>query len=225
MIIRTKSGEFRTGEASILLEFLGVRSGVAGSQRVGSDVELIASVPFKLAADVEAGQGFAWTLSTYDLDRYAERIDPGGWDIRSYLENPVVEWAHRYDIPAIGKIEGLFADDYGLHGCVFFNGKEYDPFGWGIGQRVKAGVIRAGSVGFRPLEVEIPSKADSKDGTTLIFRKQELLEFSICNVPANPLALTRVGEVGSRKEEVGSTSHFWAGFIKNGAWRQGESNG
>jgi hypothetical protein len=41
------------------------------------------------------------------------------------------------------------------------------------------------------LEVEIPSKADGADGTTLIFRKQELLEFSICNVPANPWALTK----------------------------------
>ena len=90
-------------------------------------------------------------------------------------------------IPAIGRIEGLnAADDKGLHGLVIFNDKDYDPFGWAIGQRVKAGVIRAGSVGFRVIEIEIPDKETVKDGTTLIFRKQELLEFSICNVPANP---------------------------------------
>jgi hypothetical protein len=40
-------------------------------------------------------------------------------------------------------------------------------------------------VGFRVLEVELPGKA----GEGVIFRKQELLEFSICNVPANPYAL------------------------------------
>jgi HK97 family phage prohead protease len=79
----------------------------------------------------------------------------------------------------------------GLHGLVFFNSKDYDAFGWSIGERVKAGVIRVGSVGFHVIEIEIPYKEDSKDGTSLIFRKQELLEFSICNVPANPFALAK----------------------------------
>jgi len=41
------------------------------------------------------------------------------------------------------------------------------------------------------LEIEIPLKEDSRDGTDLIFRKQELLEFSVCNVPANPFALAK----------------------------------
>jgi HK97 family phage prohead protease len=157
-------------------------------------VELITSVPFRLTADGEAVEGLPWTLSTFDLDRLGERIDPAGWDYTRYRDNPVVEWAHRYDIPAIGKIDGLTADDNGLHGMVIFNDKDYDLFGWAIGQRVKAGIIRAGSVGFRVIEIEIPSKEDSKDGTTLIFRKQELLEFSICNVPANPFALVKSTE-------------------------------
>jgi len=174
-----------------LLDYLGVKKEAAGTVKVSGDIELIAAVPFRLTADVEAGKGYPWTLSTFDLDRYAERIDPAGWDFTRYLDNPVVEWAHRYDIPAIGKIEGLAFDDKGLHGLVYFNDKSFDPFGWAIGERVKAGVIRAGSVGFRPVEIEIPSKTDSADGTSLIFRKQELLEFSICNVPANPFALAK----------------------------------
>jgi HK97 family phage prohead protease len=175
------------------LDFLGVKQETAGPQEVRGDVELIASVPFRLAAD-EAAEGLSWTLSTFDLDRFGERIDPAGWDYKRYRDNPVVEWAHRYDIPAIGKIEGLAADDGGLHGLVIFNDKDYDPFGWAIGERIKAGVIRAGSVGFRPVEIEIPDKETAKDGTMLIFRKQELLEFSICNVPANPFALTKSAE-------------------------------
>jgi HK97 family phage prohead protease len=132
------------------------------------------------------------------------------------MDNPVVEWAHRYDIPAIGKADSLYADEKGLHGSVIFNDKEYDPFGWAIGQRVKAGVIRAGSVGFRILEIEIPSKEDSKEGTTLIFRKQELLEFSICNVPANPFALAKSIEAARTEttQELGG-SMFWGGLINN----------
>ncbi|MDR0497004.1 MAG: HK97 family phage prohead protease [Treponema sp.] len=216
MIIRTKSGNFQTGNASLLLDFLGVKKETAGLVKVAGDVELIASVPFRLSADVEAGQGFPWTLTTFDLDRYGERIDPQGWDFKWYKDNPVVEWSHRYDIPAIGKIEGLAIDDNGLHGLVFFNDKSYDPFGWSIGQRVKAGVIRAGSVGFRPIEIEIPSKEDSKDGTCLIFRKQELLEFSICNVPANPFALAKTIET-AKTEQPQELNHptFWGGLINN----------
>ena len=214
MIIRTKGGEFRAGTPTVLLDFLGVKKEVAGIQKVAGEVELIASVPFRLAADVEAGQGFPWTLSTYDLDRYAERIDPAGWDFRAYMENPVVEWSHNYLIPAIGKIEGLNADDNGLHGVVFFNDKGFDAFGWGIGQRVKAGVIRAGSVGFRPIEIEIPGKEDGKDGTRLIFRKQELVEFSICNVPANPFALAgKTEQVTGNREKGDNAIPFWGSLI------------
>jgi HK97 family phage prohead protease len=216
MIIRTKSGEYRAGNASVLMDYLGVKKEPEGPQKVAGDVELIASVPFRLAADVEAGQGFPWTLSTFDLDRYGERIDPQGWDFSRYMENPVVEWSHRYDIPAIGKIENLVIDDEGLHGLVFFNDKSFDPFGWSIGQRVKAGVIRAGSVGFRVMEIEIPSKEDGRDGTSLIFRKQELLEFSICNVPANPFALAKSNEqLAKNNEKSDNAIHFWDCLINN----------
>jgi HK97 family phage prohead protease len=216
MLIRTKSGELKTGDTSILLDYLGVKKEAAGIQKVAADVELIASVSFHLTTETEAEKGFSWTLSTYDLDRFGERIDPQGWDYKYYMANPIVEWAHNYMIPAIGKIEGLAIDDGGLHGVVYFNSKEYDAFGWGIGQRVKAGVIRAGSVGFRVIEIEIPDKATGQDGTTLIFRKQELLEFSICNVPANPFALVKSNETGKTevKKELGCSA-FWNGLINN----------
>jgi HK97 family phage prohead protease len=215
MIVRTKSGEFRAETSVALLDFLGVKQGAAGPQAVKADVELIASVPFRLTAESEAAAGLLWTLSTFDLDRFGERIDPAGWDCKRYRDNPVVEWAHRYDIPAIGKIESLAVDDNGLHGVVVFNDKSYDPFGWAIGERVKAGVIRAGSVGFRILEIEIPDRETGKDGTTLIFRKQELLEFSICNVPANPFALTKtIAEGKAEPTRELSGSMFWGGLLK-----------
>jgi HK97 family phage prohead protease len=220
VIVRNKSGEFRIDNSSVLykqslLDFLGGKKEAAGVQKGSGDVELIASVPFHLTLDHVAGQGYPWTLSTFDLDRFGERIDPQGWDFKRYMNNPIVEWAHRYDIPAIGKIEGLTVDDEGLHGLVFFNDKSFDAFGWSIGQRVKAGVIRAGSVGFRVIEIEIPSKEDSRDGTALIFRKQELLEFSICNVPANPFALAKTIEtVKTEQSQELNLSNFWGGFLK-----------
>jgi phage head maturation protease len=72
-------------------------------------------------------------------------------------------------------------------------------------------------VGFRVLEIEIPSKEETQDGTTLIFRKQELLEFSICNVPANPFALTKE-KIKEKNEESKDSSEFafsyWKGLIQ-----------
>jgi HK97 family phage prohead protease len=214
MLVRNGRGEFAVRDKSVLLEFLAGVSGKGGQVR--EDIELVAPVPFCLSAgDGGDSNVVAWTFSTFDLDRFSERIDPAGWDYKRYMDNPVVEWAHRYDIPAIGKADSLYADDKGLHGLIIFNDKEYDPFGWAIGQRVKAGVIRAGSVGFRVIEIEIPSKEDSKDGTTLIFRKQELLEFSICNVPANPWALAKPLALtkGKAPETKMELSPFWGNFI------------
>jgi HK97 family phage prohead protease len=214
MIIRTKSGEYQAGNASVLFDYLGVKKEAVGVQKVAGDVELIACVPFHLTEGGETEKGYPWTLSTFDLDRFGERIDPQGWDFKRYMNNPVVEWAHRYDIPAIGKIEGLTVDGDGLHGSVIFNDKSFDAFGWSIGERVKAGVIRAGSVGFRVVEIEIPSKEDSKDGTSLIFRKQELLEFSVCNVPANPFALAKsIDAAKTEQTQELNCPNYWGGLI------------
>lgn len=130
---------------------------------------------------------FHWIMSTFDTDRDFEKIDPSGWNLKNYLSNPVILWSHDYSIPAIGYAENLKADTV-LEGDICFNDREYDEFGWSIGQRVKAGALRCGSVGFRVDEVEFVE--GQKRECDLIYRKQELLEFSICCVPANPFALS-----------------------------------
>jgi HK97 family phage prohead protease len=216
MIIRNKNGDHEIGGGDALLDFLrgelGLRRSEGGIKGVkdGLNVEMIMPVPFCLNGEPEKN-GVPWTFSTFDLDRFSERIDSAGWDYKRYMDNPVVEWAHRYDIPAIGRADSVYTDENGLHGLVIFNDTDYDPFGWAIGQRVKAGVIRAGSVGFRVIEIELPDKEAAKDGTTLIFRKQELLEFSICNVPANPFALMK--EDAGKKQRAG-VPDFWGGLLK-----------
>jgi HK97 family phage prohead protease len=219
MIIRTKSGEIKTGNTSLLLDYLGVKKETVGVQKLAGDVELIASVPFQMSneqLEMSNEKSIEWTFSTFDLDRYGERIDPLGWDFAQYVKNPVIEWAHCFHIPAIGRAENICVDENGLHGSLIFNDKSFDVFGWSIGERVRAGVIRAGSVGFRVMEIEIPSKEDSKDGTSLIFRKQELLEFSVCNVPANPFALAKNSEQGTMNNEKSDIAvQYWNGLINN----------
>jgi HK97 family phage prohead protease len=176
-----------------------------------------ASAASAASAETKEKAEAAWVFSTFDLDRFDERIDPLGWELEHYKKNPVVQWAHRFDIPAIGRADNIAFDEKGLKGNIVFNSKEYDFFGWSIGERVRNGILRAGSVGFRVLEVELPSKA----GEGLIFRKQELLEFSICNVPANPYALAASEAARSAAEQcteysVQSTvEDFWRESVAN----------
>jgi HK97 family phage prohead protease len=204
MVLRFKNNDISVGSRIELLDFL---RGVSNKHGVvNDDISLV--VPVQLVANAgNESVGVPWTFSTFDLDRFDERVDPQGWELSQYKNNPVIQWAHRFDIPAIGRSDELITDDKGLHGTIVFNDKEYDSFGWSIGERVKHGVLRAGSVGFRILEIELPSKEAQADGTSLIFRRQELLEFSICNVPANPFALQGRREEGEgRKGREGLSS-------------------
>lgn len=146
----------------------------------------------------------SWTFSTPHKDRDQEVVDQEGWQLEQYRNNPVILWAHNSFIPAIGISKDIENSKGKLGGHIQFNQQDYDPFGWSIGERVRRGIIQAGSVGFRPLEISL-EKMDGED--ILVFRRQELLEFSICNVPANPFALQTPQK---RKEQK---LDFWGGLL------------
>ncbi len=134
-----------------------------------------------------------WVMSDFTLDRDGERIDPGGWDLKAFKKNPIVQWAHERSSPAIGKVNNPRVhqkkdDKIGeLTGDIEFD--QNDEFAVKIEKKVDGGYISAGSVGFRSIVVELND--DPKEEAWLIHRKQELYEFSICNVPSNPAAMRR----------------------------------
>jgi HK97 family phage prohead protease len=125
-------------------------------------------------------------LSDSGLDRDEERVLSSGWVLDNYLKNPVVLWSHDRTRPAIGYMESLSSKD-ALDGIINFVDKSIDHFGWSIGQKLSLGILRAGSVGFNPIEWKFID--DPSDPAWLEFSRQELMEFSICNVPANPRSL------------------------------------
>jgi HK97 family phage prohead protease len=214
VVIKTNGGVVAAENRVALLDFF---KGVTNSKgELKESVELFAPVIMAagLPSEVQKGNyAIPWTFSTFDVDRFGERVDPEGWDVSCYMKNPVVQWAHCSDIPAIGFTEKLTSDASGLHGEIVFNPKDIDAFGWSIGERVRAGVLRAGSVGFRVIEIELPKGGSFDDGASLIFRKQELLEFSICNVPANPFALSRGFAQQENKSSVNIPNSFWGNII------------
>lgn len=152
------------------------------------------------------------TMSTGDLDRDNEKIDQSGWGLDGYKKNPVILWSHDRNIPAIGYMENIILGKT-LQGEMIFNDREFDPFGWGIGQRLLKGSLNCGSVGFRVIEAEVVNHSVNPDEKAdLIFRKQELLEFSVCNVPANPYAeVIRTARSGEEKSLYE--------FLKKGGYR------
>lgn len=155
------------------------------SGKAGGTVDIYKSVPVSAGSD----GSLRMTLSTSDLDRDGERIDQSGWLLENYRKNPVILWAHDWARPAIGYMKELEAGE-ALTGELVFNDREYDSFGWGIGERLKNGSLRCGSVGFRVIEAEVVNHTlHPEEKADVIFRKQELLEFSICNIPANPNAM------------------------------------
>jgi HK97 family phage prohead protease len=135
-------------------------------------------------AEVKAdGSRVRFVFSDGSMDSDFERIDPTGWQLKGYRKNPIVLWSHDWMRPAIGRSEKVKKTDKDLSGSVVFDESGLDPFAMMIANKVRSGIITKGSVGFKPLRIELVE--DKKDPTRLIHREQELMEFSIVNIPAN----------------------------------------
>ena len=141
--------------------------------------DIVVTTDFVTKVDTD---GIRFMLSDMGLDRDFERIDPAGWNLKQFKTNPIILWSHDQFRPAIGKMEDVKVKGGELVGTAIFAPKEIDEFAWSIGEKIKAGFISAGSVGFKSKRVEILDK--SKDGTRLIHREQDLYEYSIVNIPS-----------------------------------------
>jgi HK97 family phage prohead protease/HK97 family phage major capsid protein len=114
-------------------------------------------------------------------------ISSGGWDLVHFQKNPVALFNHRSDFP-IGKWANLRAEGSALRGHLELAPEGTSPRIDEIRKLVEAGILRAVSVGFRPIEHEPIDKNNPFTG--MRFLKQELVETSLVSVPANPNALS-----------------------------------
>jgi len=135
----------------------------------------------------EKNQIIRGVFSTQDEDRHGEVIDQLGWDIKKYMTNPVVLFAHDQYTPAVAQMIELEVDKVNkeLKGAMKF---AVDEFGlaktlFGL---YKGRYMRAFSVGFKNLVQEIITDGDRE---VVILRTNELREISCVNVGANEMAL------------------------------------
>lgn len=135
---------------------------------------------FYTNAEVEKNEkGYVAIASTSVVDRQNESVSVDGWELKNFKRNPVLLWAHNHDIPAIGTAKNLRITGTGKKAQLTFEPvfHEITPEAQAIKQMFDEKIINSFSVGFKPLDM---------DGNT--YTKQELLEISAVNVPANPEA-------------------------------------
>lgn len=130
-------------------------------------------------------------ISTETVDRMGDEIMADGWDFKAFFKNPRLLWSHNSgwgdDRPSIGRVEDVEVTDGKVYFTPVFDLK--DSFAAEIYRKFKDNFLNAFSVGFRALEYTFTD-------TGIKFLKQEALEFSAVNVPANAEALAKLKEMG-----------------------------
>lgn len=172
-----------------------LKAGVPG-QGLMADVhvrkEYIAEILPVVAKDGDAtdiSRRRTFVISTASPDRDNDVVEVAGWQLENYRKNPVVLWAHDYRALPIGKAIEVGIRDGKLESTMEFADHEMANV---VMRLVDGGFLRATSVGFRPSKYVL-----NEDRRGIDFTEQELLEFSIVPVPANPEALIVAREFAS----------------------------
>jgi HK97 family phage prohead protease len=119
---------------------------------------------------------FVFTASTENTDREGDVIKSDGWVLDNFKDGGVLLWGHDQNKLPVGRVLWVKQDEGTLVGKARFNGQT--QLSKDVEKLVRIGDLTGISVGFRALDA-----TKSADGT--VFNKQELLEVSVVNVPAN----------------------------------------
>jgi HK97 family phage prohead protease len=137
----------------------------------------------------------AVTMSTPSLARDGHILVPQGCQLENYRRNPIVLWQHSPDEP-IGNAENITVDPQKIAAHVRFAPVGISRKADEVRGLMKAGVVRAVSVGFDPIEMEPLDPRRPKAGQRI--SKWDLLELSAVTVGAdtNALVTARAGRGG-----------------------------
>lgn len=148
------------------------------------------------------------TITTSVVDRYGDIVDPKGMNDKNFEKNPIVLYGHSTGslwgltggfVPIVGKslwrkVEGEVIKSK----TQFGQSTDFMEDAWNL---AKDGFLPAVSIGFMPKAYEVTKLSDVTDLNpanrseldasmeVVIWRKWELLEYSLVPIPANPEAL------------------------------------
>jgi len=140
------------------------------------------------------GKSYTFTISTQAIDRDKDTLAIDGWRVENFLKagGPVL-WAHRNLELPIGKAAWVKTQAGTLKARVEFAPADVYPFADTVRRLVDFGALKSTSVGFIP-DYQKAAWNDERGGFD--FKGQELLEFSIVPVPANPECLMDAKDAG-----------------------------
>lgn len=146
------------------------------------------------------GESFTipWVMSDESVDRMGDIIRVAGWDLRNFARNNILLLGHdSYGTP-IGTVQNVrkATGDTGspaLVGEAVFASNESEKAAQAY-RLARSGVYKSGSVGFLPKRISVIDSPEERAKLGLgkwgvVYEEQELLEFSIVSVPANPNAV------------------------------------
>lgn len=166
----------------------------------------------------EKVNGLEFVLSDETPDRMDDIIMSDGWQLANFKKNPIALFGHQSSFP-IGKWKNVRVVDKQLRGVL-----EMAPEGTSerideIRRLIDADILRAVSVGFRPIETKPRKESD----WGVFYTKAELVETSLVSVPANPNALA---VAKSLKISLATMDLVFAGKgTKDGIARRGLTGG
>lgn len=136
-------------------------------------------------------------ISTESVDRVGDIIRVKGWDLANYKKTgaPVL-FSHDYGQPPIGKAVEMEIQRKGLWSVTRFH--EKTQMSRDLAMLARDGDMKSWSVGFNPLEPPEMRKDANGNFEGYIFNKQELLEYSLVAVPANPDAVSKAIRLAQR---------------------------
>lgn len=157
-----------------------------------------------LSKEVEDTREIDFIISSEIKDRVGHKLLLDRWDLSNYNANGVVGYQHNVwgggmcNDPNPDYMLGpgkAWKEEGNLSGSVKFEPESINPLAEKIFRKVLHGTLKSASVGLVETN-EDKSFTDEKDGA-YVLGGQELVEWSIVNIPANPDAI--------RKHFAGST--------------------
>jgi len=155
-------------------------------------------------AKAEETRTVEFIISSAARDRHDSILNMKGWQLDNFNRNPIVGYQHNVyggnmclaanpdDVLGPGR---AFLEEDKLIGEVTFETKDINPQAEKIFRKVLNGTLRATSVGFLEVGSGKMKKTLDDQGNVIDevyhFAGQELLEFSIVNIPSNPEAVGR----------------------------------
>lgn len=156
----------------------------------------------EIAANAEESRTIPFVNSTYAKDRHGTVLNQEKWNLDNYRKNPIVGYQHNLSGGMCSEPNPDFiigkdlnpqmfrsVSDTALTGLLQFEPADMNPLAEKIFRKVLFGSLSRSSVGF--IEVGQGHYGDGEEAQgriaeTYYFDSQELLEWSVVNIPSNP---------------------------------------